>query len=478
MRLYQFIISNFHKLFFVFLVLLLFGFLVFAQTLPDDTTKENLEDICQLDNIEQKCQNISPTECRKLLERCEQYYQEESDRIATDINKTEKEKKTLQNKIYTLNQKIKNLSYQIAQSNLIIKDLKIQMGDTENSIEKTSVEIEDLREKLINILRTIHEEDQKPLIEILFSENKLSDFFDNLVALEILDSKNKEFLQNIKILKLNLEEQKNSLEEEKDSLEKMVKIQTLQKEENSQVKSEQEYHLQLTEKEYQKQLKEKEETVKKAAKIRARIFELIGVAKAPTFGEALEVAKYVEKITGVRPAFLLAILQQESALGKNVGQCYLVNSTIGAGVRFNTNQAVSRLMNPTRDVPPFLKITQELGRDPYKTLVSCPMSFGWGGAMGPAQFIPSTWMQYRDKLYNIIGKPADPWNVQDAFLASGLYLSNCGANTKKRDDEWKAAMIYFSGSASNSTFSWYANNVLKIADDFEKDIEIIEKNNS
>ncbi|GAH47901.1 unnamed protein product, partial [marine sediment metagenome] len=57
-----------------------------------------------------------------------------------------------------------------------------------------------------------------------------------------------------------------------------------------------------------------------AAEIRARIFELIGVPKAPTFGEALDIAKYVEGITGARPAFLLAILQQESAIGKNVGQ--------------------------------------------------------------------------------------------------------------------------------------------------------------
>ena len=155
------------------------------------------------------------------------------------------------------------------------------------------------------------------------------------------------------------------------------------------------------ESEYQKMLSA---TKQKAAEIRARIFELIGVPKAPTFGEALDIAKYVESITGVRPAFLLAVLEQESALGQNVGQCYLANTNTGAGVKANGNGAiVSRIMSPTRDVPYFLNITQELGRDPFKTVVSCPMSFGWGGAMGPAQFIPSTWMLYRDRVKSVVG---------------------------------------------------------------------------
>jgi len=458
--------------------LILLSILILAFTLPNlkSFAQVNLEEVCQsMERIEQACQTFSAVECRQLLEKCAKYYEEKSAQIEKDITKTEQEKRTLQNQIYIFRNKIKNLEYQIYQSNLIVRDLGFQIKDTESSIEKTSLGIEDLKQKLANILRVIYEEDQKSLIEILLSEPKLSNFFDNLIALEALSSKNRELLENIKALKSDLGEQKQSLGEEKEDTERVAKIQALQKEESEAIKRDQEYFLKLTEAQYQQYLREKQEVERKAAEIRARIFELVGVPKVPTFGEALDIAKYVERITGVRPAFLLAILQQESAIGKNVGQCYLTNPTTGEGVRVSTGKITPRTMKPTRDVQPFLQITKELGRDPYKTLVSCPMSFGWGGAMGPAQFIPSTWMLYKNRLRSILGKPADPWNIKDAFLASGLYLSDYGAKTKTRDGEWRAAMIYFSGSTTNSAFYWYANNVLKVADGFERDIETIEK---
>jgi len=420
---------------------------------------------------------MNPQEERQSLEKELKELVEKITQYEKDITKTAEEKKTLQNQIYSLRKRIEQLDLQIRQSNLIIKDLGFQIKDTEGSIEKTSLEIERSRQKLANILRLIYEEDQRSIIEILVSEPKLSNFFDNLIALESLSSKNQELLEDIKALKSDLGGQKESLSEEKEDTEKVAKIKALQKQQSEEARKEQEQILKMTEAQYQKSLKEKQEAEKKAAEIRDRLFELVGVpeAKVPTFGEALEVAKYAAGLTGIRPAFLLAILQQESAIGKNVGQCYLVNPATGQGVRVSTGGKEPRTMHPTRDVPPFLIITKELGRDPYKTFVSCPMSIGWGGAMGPAQFIPSTWVLYKDRLSAILGRAGDPWNIRDSFLASALYLSDYGAKTKTQDGEWKAAMIYFSGSTKNSAFYWYADNVLKIAAGFEKDIETIEK---
>ncbi|MBU4205002.1 lytic murein transglycosylase, partial [Patescibacteria group bacterium] len=400
---------------------------------------------------------------------------EESARIAEDLTKTEKEKKTLQNQISTLKKKVQNLDYEIKQGNIVIKDLTLQIVETKSSIDKISLQIEVSKDQISNILRTIYEEDQKSTVEILL-EGNLSGFFNNLVYLESLNGKLGSLLKNTTDLKSYLETQQIKMDDEKDQTEKSVKLQTLQKQESDAAKKQQESLLKLTETEYQKQLKEKQEAEQKTASIRARIFELIGVPKAPTFGEAYEIAKYVASVTNIRPAFLLAILQQESAIGKNVGQCYLKNTSTGSGIVIKTEAKISKVMSPSRDVSKFLIITKDLGRDPFFTAVSCPMSFGWGGAMGPAQFIPSTWMIYKARLDGLIGKAADPWNIRDAFLAAGLYLSDYGAKSKTENGEWKAAMIYFSGSTSNSAFYWYANNVLKIARGFESDIKILEQN--
>ena len=397
-----------------------------------------------------------------------------------DISKTESEKKTLQNEIYILKQKIKMLNTQISQSNAMIKDLGYQIEDTESSIEQTSLKIDDSKLKLSNILQQIYEKDRKSLLEIFLGEAEISDFFEDLTALEALDTKSKELLREIKDLKVSLEGQKISLDDEKGELETLVKSKTYQKQQSETVQKEKDSYLELTEAEYQKQLETKKAAEAKAAQIRARIFELIGIPEAPTFGEALEIAKYVESITGIRPAFLLAVLTQESNIGKNVGQCYIKNTTTGSGVVISTGKSISNVMSPNRDVPAFLEITTALGRDPYYTPVSCPMSYGWGGAMGPAQFIPSTWKLYRDRVKKITGRTADPWFIKDAFLAAALYLTDYGAAKKDYNSEFNAALSYFAGpSWSKSSYKSvykrdYGYPVMKIAEGYEADIAELE----
>ena len=113
------------------------------------------------------------------------------------------------------------MNLQIQQRNTMIKDISLQVKDTESSIEKTSLKIEDSKSNLADILKLIYQEDQKSLIEILLSDAQISDFFNNLVALEDLNSKSRELLLNIKGLKINLEGQKQSLDEEKEFIRKL-----------------------------------------------------------------------------------------------------------------------------------------------------------------------------------------------------------------------------------------------------------------
>lgn len=422
------------------------GNFIFAQ--------ENLAAVCEIATVENQCKTLSKADCRKLLEKCAAYYDAESSKVAADMSQTSAQKTTLKNKISGLSKKIKDLEYQINQSNLVIKDLTIQISDTESSIETTASNIELTTQKLAEILQTISEEDQKPTVEVLLAESDFSDFFNNLVYLDSLGEKGKNYLKEIKSLKINLENQKDSLDGEKDGLEHTVKLREAQKQENSQTKKDQEYHLTLTEQQYQAQLKSKQDIEKKAGEIKAKLFQMVGVSNAPTFGEALEVAKSMAATAGIRPAFLLAIISQESAIGRNVGQCVLTDTQTGAGKKIKTGVALSRVMKPTRDVTPFLTITSALGRDAFNTPVSCPLSIGYGGAMGPAQFIPSTWILYADRIKAILGKPSDPWAIGDSFLASGLYLADLGATAKTSAKESNAASRYYGGSSA------YARSVM------------------
>jgi membrane-bound lytic murein transglycosylase B len=87
--------------------------------------------------------------------------------------------------------------------------------------------------------------------------------------------------------------------------------------------------------------------------------------------------------------------------------------------------------------------------------------------MGPAQFIPSTWIGYKDKVSAVTGKFADPWDIRDAFLAAAIKLKAGGAGSI--DGEWAAALRYFSGS-TNTRFRFYADSVASIAAQYQKDI--------
>ena len=420
-------------------------------------------------------QNPTPTQERELLENQLKELESQIGSIEGDITKTQKEKDSLKNQIAVLRSKIQKLNLQIEQSNILIGDLRSQIQDTFSSIEKTSLEIEKIKDQMAEVLRQVYQGNQKSKLEIVLGGETLSDFFGNLAALEALNASLKEMLGNMKELNDYLNDQHNALATEKESEENFVKIQLLQKQENQNLQAQTQNLLTQTqgkETEYQKQLADKK---KQAQQIRSRIFDLIGVPQAPTFGEAVEIAKAASAQTLVRPALLLAVLTQESNLGKNVGQCYLKNTATGEGQSVK-GTAFKNVMKPSRDIAPFLQITADLGRDPLNTPVSCPIPSvgGYGGAMGPAQFIPSTWMLYKPRLDSILGRPADPWNIRDAFLAAALYLADAGASAQTYDEEWCAAQKYFSGRCG-TRYRFYGDSVMSLAARYERDIQTLEE---
>jgi peptidoglycan hydrolase CwlO-like protein len=445
--------------------IILFSILVFALTgLAGFVSADDLGTQCAaLTQSNTGCPNMSSTDCKALLQKCADYYDQQSAQLAQDITKTSQQKDTLQNAISKLKNKIQSLVANINQGKIMVNDLNLQITDTQTSIDKTLADIKDSQNQLATILRSVYEEDQKPAFVILL-EGNLSDFFSNLAYLDSLNLGVSNLLDTTKNLELYLEGQQIKMSNNVDQLQKTIALQTLQKQENEQNQQQQNQYLQLTEAQYQQQLKDKQTADQASAKIKSLLFQMVGVSIVPTFGQALDVAKAVANMVSVRPAFLLAIISQESAIGKNVGQCMLTDANTGNGKKVSSGASTIRVMKPTRDVPIFLQLTASLGRDPYNTPVSCWIPAyvggaptGWGGAMGPAQFIASTWNLFTDRLKSLLGQTADPWGVKDSFAAAALYLSDLGASAQTTSAESSAASRYYGGSSA------YARSVMSRA---------------
>jgi len=79
--------------------------------------------------------------------------------------------------------------------------------------------------------------------------------------------------------------------------------------------------------------------------------------------------------------------------------------------------------------------------------------------MGPAQFIPSTWMGYAERVAQLVGRPmADPWKIEDAFMAAAIKLANAGAIAKTRAAERAASIAYYSGDPHCDTNRNYSSS--------------------
>ncbi|MCX6715365.1 MAG: lytic murein transglycosylase [Candidatus Uhrbacteria bacterium] len=403
--------------------------------------------------------------------------QSELDQIEAQIAQFQKElvnikgeKNTLTNKIKQLKAQQATLALRIKETALEVQDMDHQITATKSLIDKNQVRTEALKAEVAESLRQMNTNDHRTFLFVFFSEHTLFDALSEVQQFTQVTSGLDVLLDQLHKTREDLSAQKTRLDAEQDHVENLLAVQTLQQQALTGSVKDQATLLTQTkgkEKNYQASLTDSQ---KQAAQIRTRLYQLLDVGKQITFGQAVDIATWVSKQTGVRASFLLAILTQESSLGKNVGTCNRPGDPV--------SKSWKTIMKPERDQEPFKTITAELGMDPDTTAVSCPMhdkkgnQIGWGGAMGPAQFIPSTWMGYRAKVTNITGKVANPWDIRDAFIASAIKLGADGATTK--DGEWAAAMRYFSGS-TNVRFRFYGDQVVAQAEAYQKDMEALGK---
>ncbi|MBX4192134.1 hypothetical protein KW798_01475 [Candidatus Parcubacteria bacterium] len=427
-------------------------------------------------------QTLSSEEKAKLQSEYDQI-QKEIEQWQKVLDDTRLKKNTLQGDVTTLNAQIKKAQAEISQRGNTISRLAGEINEKAARINTLEERLQNGKESLAKLMREKNSTENEPLVTLALTSQNLSDFFDNVDSIDSINRELQTRFAELREVKGETEKEKQALDDRKNQeLDAKYEVE-VKKKEIDQNKKEKNDLLAVTKTEessYQTVLADRQ---RRAEEIRTALFGLRD-SQGISFETALNYANIAQQKTGVRAAMTLAILSQESDLGKNVGSCLVKNLETGDGVGKNTGTPFQQVMKSPRDTVVFKAITDQLGKDWSMTPVSCPLgavysiSRGYGGAMGPSQFIPSTWQLYVPRLAAALGVSLpNPWNAQDAVMATALYLADLGAGIGGYTAERNAACKYYSGRScgvgggpGNTT---YGNSVVAKAQQFQQNIDFL-----
>ncbi len=332
------------------------------------------------------------------------------------------------------------LSISVAQTDII------QTGEDINLVHK---EISNHRELLRKSMRSLYEYDNASLMNIIFNIDSLSTILNEQRQYQDLQKQILSLVNDLHEKQIELTERKNLLLEHRDKQEQLKKLQAYQQGDLSNQRTAKKDFLSLKEQEkasYQNKIMEAKQA---RTEIKQQIFKLKSVDLEISINDAFSAARFASSLTGVRPALLLAVLKVET----NVGEW------LGSG-KFPDD------MHPgSRDA--FIRLTEKLNLDPYKTPISRrPASYkGWGGAMGPGQFMPATWESIEARVSALMKKPLpNPYELTDALVGTSIMLADRGATDRQK--EFEAVNRYLAGP--NWLYhTWYGKRVLAVAKEYE-----------
>lgn len=408
-------------------------------------------------------------ELRQELERIEA----EQAKLQAQLDAQRGETASYQRDVNILTAEIRQAQLRIDAKTVEIKRLGKDIDLKSQTVAELSAKLAGAQDDISQLVRKMSQMDDYSLAEVVAKEDTVADFFAEYDSYATVQSALGELIDDIRAVRGETEKEKEELSERQ---QKELNLRAEIESERRVIAAKEAEKKQLlaaskgAEVTYQSQVAEKQ---REAAAIRAALFQLRDT-KGISFGDAVEYAEAASEATGVRPAFILAILKQETDLGKNVGTCNREGDpeekswrNIMPGPNDNSNRD---------DQTIFLRITEELGLDPDTTPLSCPWGNGWGGAMGPSQFIPSTWAAYADRIAAAVGvETANPWNPQHAFMATAIYMSDLGAGAQTYTAERTAALRYYAGGNwSLPQNAFYGNSVMSHAEGFQAQLDFLD----
>jgi len=381
--------------------------------------------------------------------------------LEKNIDKKNKNINNLDDQKQVLEDEISQAKLEIQASDLAVQQTGLDIAETEENIGELEKQMARQKILLAEQIRAIYYLNNQSLIKKLLAQENLSSMLNTLEAINKMQEQTRKVLLSFRETKVNFEKEQEELKDREAEQVMIIKFQEAQK----MSLDRQHYRKKklLSQAQSEKVLLQKLQDQNHASLslVRERIRLLQSGGETLSFEQALKYAEYGAKLTGVRSAFLLAILRQESDMGANVGSCFYDKALRGKSAE-KRKQA-------------FEQITKELGKNPATTLVSCPAIYkgkyiGSGGAMGPAQFMPDTWLGYKNEVARLTGhNPPSPWSIEDAIVAMALKLKKGGASIQTRAAERKAAGAYF-GKCKFGHID-YCDDVLALADLYQGEID-------
>lgn len=403
-----------------------------------------------------------------------QALQQEIQAYQTQADTAGAQSRTLQSEVAKLNAQIGQLNAEIRSLQASIDQTNLQIDQTTGQIKTAEEQITLHQQALAQSIQETDSIDHKPLALVLLEKGTLSDFFDYVHSVQRTQDTLRLTIDSINTLKGQLDQQNEDLNQHKQDLERLQGLQQIQQQEIATTKSTKNKLLVQTQGQESKfqQLVKNTTANLQALKQEITYLQQNGIS----VDDAVKYAQLAAIGAGIRPAFLLALLEVESRLGQNVGtgnwkdDMYLCYQRLAA---YYPSKKAYYLQRAETEKNAYFKITGALGIDPDSQKVSKEPTYGCGGAMGPAQFIPSTWLGYEDAVTRITGNAnPNPWSAEDAFTAAAVKLANAGATSQTRAGEVAAAKAYIGGSTtcSKAICNSYANTILQKAATIEQDL--------
>lgn len=398
--------------------------------------------------------------------------QEEINKYTEEVKAQQQKARTLQRDIAIYNSKMNKNELELKETKLSIQAADAEIDEIKEKLTEGEIKIEENKESLKNLIRLLYSYEQDSMLEILITRDNLSDFFNEIDAVESVKNGMFQAVISLRIQEEELKLKREELEEQQEEKGGLIQLKMYQNESLAGLKSEKNELLDTTKGEETKfqQLLEENESV--LPSLRAQLSEFQSLGQKIEFDDAYSASEYASSVTGVRQEFILAIFQRETRLGtfKGTGnweddmyKCYLRLS------KYFPEHEAWYINRANTEKNAFFEVVEQLNLDPNSVKLSAePKSLGCGGAMGFAQFIPSTWLSYKERVSAVTGHyPPSPWNLADSLVAMAVKLSDVkGVTEGNYNAEREAAGRYHGGGKwykKQSSIN-YANDVMNWAD--------------